>query len=72
MISNNSLSECLSDSIDLRSESRTSDSDSDVKIGESLSTEKENRLVDLSLEELRVNKINGRSINLKESLSGSH
>jgi len=71
MISNDSLSECLSDGIDLRSKTRTSNSDSNVKIGESLSTKKKNGLVDLSLKELRVDKINRRTINLKESFSRS-
>jgi len=72
MISNDTLGKSLSDGVDLRSESRTSDSDSNIEVSESLSSEEKDRLVDLSLEELGVNKIDGRSVDLEESLSGSN
>ena len=72
MISDDTLGKSLSDGVDLRSESRTSDSDSNIEVSESLSSEEKDRLVDLSLEELGVNKIDGRSVDLEESLSGSN
>jgi len=72
MISDDTLSKSLSDGVDLGSESWTSDSDSNIEVSESLSSEEKDRLINLSLEELWVNKIDGRSINLKESLSGSN
>jgi len=72
VISDDTLGKSLSDGVDLGSESWTSDSDSNIEVSESLSSEEKDRLINLSLEELGVHKIDGRSINLKESLSGSN
>lgn len=71
MVSNDTLGESLSNGIDLGGVTRTSNSDSNVKVGESVLTEQEDGFVDLGLEDLGVDQVDGGTVDLEETLTRS-
>ena len=71
IVSNNSFWKCLSNGINLRDISSTSDSNSNIKILESLESEKKDRLKDLNSEWLRLQKLNRWTVDSQNSFSRS-
>ena len=59
----------MTDGIDLGCVSTTSDSDADVDIGEFLETDDEEGFVDLESKDLRLNEVEGLSVDLYKSFS---
>ena len=59
----------MTDSIDLRCVSTTSDSDADVNVGELLETDNEEGFVDLESEDLRLDEVKRLSVDLDKSFS---
>ena len=66
---NNGLGDCLADSKHLGSVSTTLNADADVNVGKSAGAEKKDRLVGLDSEHFRLEKFNGASVDLDDSLS---
>ena len=67
IIGNNGLSYGLTDSVDLRSMSTTLDTDTDVNCLESVLSSNQNRLVDLEAQDLGLQKVDGRAVNVNEA-----
>ena len=65
--SNDGLSKSLTDSVDLRSVTTTVNSDSDVNVGETFFTQKEDNFVDLELQDLGFEEFNGRTVDTDET-----
>jgi len=70
VVSDDTLGEGLTNGIDLRNVTTSSDSDSDVEVLESLETQKKDGFEDLDSEGLRFEQFNGWSIDSEDSLSG--
>ena len=67
--SNDTLSDSLSDGVNLSGLSSTLNSNSDVKVGESLLSQKKDRLESLKSEDLRLKKLNWTSVDLDQTSS---
>ena len=67
VVGNDCLSNRLTDSVDLGGVSTTLDADADVDGTESILASYQNRLIDLESEDLRLEEVNGRAINVDEA-----
>jgi hypothetical protein len=69
IVSDNGLGDGLTDGVDLRCVSTTSDPDADVDVGEFLETDNQEGFVNLESKDLRLDEIERLSINLYDSFS---
>lgn len=69
IVGNKTLGKSLTDSIELRNVATTGDSDTDVKAGELVKANNEERLENLYAEHLRLNEGDGDTVDLDEALS---
>jgi hypothetical protein len=69
VVCDNGLGDGLTDGVDLGCVSTTSDSDADVDVGEFLETDNEEGFVDLESEDLRLDEVEGLSVDLYKSFS---
>jgi hypothetical protein len=67
--SNDSLGKSLTDSINLRSVTTTVDADSDISVGETFFTQKKDNFVDLELQDLGFEELNGRTVDTDETVA---
>ena len=67
VVGDNRLSDSLTDSVDLRSVTTSSDTDADIDFGESLETDDQERLIDLETEDLRLDEVERGAVDLDES-----
>ena len=70
VVSNNALGNGLTDGVNLGNVTTTVNSDSNVNVGELVKTSNEEGLVNLVTEDLGLNKGDGGTINLEETLTG--
>jgi len=68
VVGDNGLGDGLTDGVNLRCVSTTSDSDADIDVGELLEANNEEGLVDLESEDLRLDEVERFSINLYKAL----
>lgn len=71
VVGNNTLGEGLSDGVDLGDVATTSDTDADIKILESLESEKEDGLEDLGSQGLGFKELDGGAIDTQHALTGA-
>ena len=69
VVCDNGLGDGLTDGVDLRSVSTSSNSDADIDVGELIETDNEERLVHLKSKDLRLDEVERLSVNLDEALS---
>jgi len=69
VIGNDRLGDSLTDSVDLGGVSTTSDSDTDIDVGELLKSSYQKRFVDLESQDLGLDEAKGLSIDLDESFT---
>lgn len=67
VVGDNRLSDSLTDSVDLRSMTTSSDTDADIDFGESLETDDQERLIDLETEDLGLDEVERGAVDLDES-----
>jgi hypothetical protein len=70
VVGNDGLGKSLTDSIDLGSVSTTLDADADVDVGELVRANAEDGLVDLELQDIGLNELNGGTVEADETLTG--
>lgn len=64
------IAHTLTDGVDLGSVTTTGDADTDVNVGELVEANDEERLVDLEAEDLGLNQVQGRTVDLDETTAG--
>ena len=67
VVGDNRLSDSLTNSVDLRSMTTSSDTDADIDFGESLETDDQERLIDLETEDLGLDEVERGAVDLDES-----
>jgi len=67
--SNNGLGKSLTDSINLRSVTTTVNANSDISVSETFLTQKKDDFVDLELQDLGFEELNGRTIDTDETVA---
>lgn len=70
VVGNDTLSNSLTDGVDLGDVTTTGDADTDVNVGELFETSNKKGLVDLVSENLGLDKGDGRTVDLEETLTG--
>jgi hypothetical protein len=70
VVGNDTLGNSLADGVNLGDMTTTGDANTDVNVGELLETSNEEGLVNLVSEDLGLDKSNGRTVNLEETLTG--
>jgi hypothetical protein len=70
VVGNDGLGKSLTDSVDLGSVSTTLDADADVDVGELVRADAEDGLVDLELQDIGLNELNGGSVKADKTLAG--
>jgi hypothetical protein len=70
VVGNDGLGESLTDSVDLGSVSTTLDTDTDVNVGELVRANAEDGLVDLELQDIGLDELDGGSVQADETLTG--
>lgn len=69
VVGNDGLGDSLTDGIDLRCVSTTSNSDADIDVGEFLETSNQEGFVDLESQDLGLNQVQRLSVDLDESFT---
>jgi hypothetical protein len=69
VVGDNGLGDGLTDGVDLRCVSTTSNSDADIDVGELLKTDDQEGFVDLESKDLGLDEVEGLSINFDQTLS---
>ena len=69
-VRNNRLGDSLTDGVNLRGVSSSSDADADVDVGELLKTDDQEGLVDLEPQDLGLDEVQGLAVDLKKTLTG--
>jgi hypothetical protein len=67
--SNDGLGKSLADSINLRSVTTTLDADSDINVGETFFTQKKDNFVDLELQDLGLEELDGGTVDTDETVT---
>lgn len=70
VVGNDTLGNSLTDGVDLRGVTTTSDLDADVEVGELVKANNEQGLVNLEAEDLRLDKGDRDTVDLEETLAG--
>lgn len=70
VVSNQTLSNSLSDSVDLRDVTTTGDSNSDVDLGELVQTDQQQWFVNLESQDFWFNQSDWRTVDLNQTLTG--
>jgi hypothetical protein len=69
VVGDNGLGDGLTDGVDLRCVSTTSNSDADIDVGELLETDDQEGFVDLESKDLGLDEVEGLSVNFDQTLS---
>ena len=69
VVGDNGLGDGLTDGVDLRCVSTTSNSDADIDVGELLETDDQEGFVDLESKNFRLDEVEGLSVNFDQALS---
>jgi hypothetical protein len=69
VVGDNGLGDGLTDGVDLRCVSTTSNSDADIDVGELLETDDQEGFVDLESKDLGLDEVEGLSVNFDQALS---
>jgi hypothetical protein len=69
VVGDNGLGNGLTDGVDLRCVSTTSNSDADIDVGELLETDNQEGFVDLESKDFGLDEVEGLSVNFDQALS---
>jgi hypothetical protein len=69
VVGDNGLGDGLTDGVDLRRVSTTSNSDADIDVGELLETDDQEGFVDLESKDFGLDEVEGLSVNFDQALS---
>ncbi len=69
VVGDNGLGDGLTDGVDLRCVSTTSNSDADIDVGELLETDDQEGFVDLESKDFGLDEVEGLSVNFDQALS---
>jgi hypothetical protein len=69
VVGDNGLGDGLTDGVDLRCVSTTSNSDADIDVGELLKTDDQEGFIDLESKDFGLDEVEGLSVNFDQALS---